>query len=384
MKINFINHACFSIETDSSLSIFDPWFTGDVFNNSWSLLRETDIDSLSLDKLKYIFITHEHPDHLHWRTLKQIKDSCTNELRIIIPKRRNSNVSDALRKMGFMVAEAPPHRKFQIEKDLAFTNYPTNHDSAYVLEAGDKIILNQNDCKLSTEQCQRIKGTYPNIDLYLMQFSLAGFYANRNDTTGLREAKNYHLRLIQKYDNFFSPSITIPFASFVYFSREKNKFLNDWIVSLNELSSSYQVLFYNDEVQWHGFEDRSKENIKKWEDLFRSVTTIKEAPQVSVDEVREAAQVFLNDLVDIPQIPTTVFEFYDCSDKLEINYQERRASIVGETNSLVAGVVTPYDMKCFFTLPWGADTLNITSCFDIKNQSLWKNNLLFVDSLYHR
>ena len=110
MKINFINHACFSIETDSSLSIFDPWFTGDVFNNSWSLLRETDINSLSLDKLKYIFITHEHPDHLHWRTLKQIKDSCTNELKIIIPKRRNSNVSDALRKMGFMVAEAPPHR----------------------------------------------------------------------------------------------------------------------------------------------------------------------------------------------------------------------------------------------------------------------------------
>ena len=66
-KITFINHACFTIEKNNEMIFVDPWFFGRIFNNSWSLFKET--EKIDLSNLKYIFITHEHPDHLHWPTL---------------------------------------------------------------------------------------------------------------------------------------------------------------------------------------------------------------------------------------------------------------------------------------------------------------------------
>ncbi len=68
----FSNH-----KKDYSILV-DPWFSGKVFNDSWELLNETNIDDLDLSNLKYIFISHEHPDHLSWSTLKKIKKNVTN------------------------------------------------------------------------------------------------------------------------------------------------------------------------------------------------------------------------------------------------------------------------------------------------------------------
>ena len=88
-EITFINHACFTIEKNEEMVIVDPWFFGKVFNNSWSLMRET---TPELDKLKYIFITHEHPDHLHWPTLKYIKENTNHDVSVVFGLRKNKNV----------------------------------------------------------------------------------------------------------------------------------------------------------------------------------------------------------------------------------------------------------------------------------------------------
>ena len=46
------------------------WFDGKVFNKEESL-KSTKLDELELKSLKYIFISHEHPDHLNFDTLKK-------------------------------------------------------------------------------------------------------------------------------------------------------------------------------------------------------------------------------------------------------------------------------------------------------------------------
>ena len=51
MNITFVNHACYTIETDDHLIMFDPWFSGKVFNNSWALIKDTDINDLDLEKI---------------------------------------------------------------------------------------------------------------------------------------------------------------------------------------------------------------------------------------------------------------------------------------------------------------------------------------------
>ena len=68
-KITFLNHASFAIEVNNSITLIDPWFTGKIFNNSWSFMKDTDDSIIDYSKVKYISISHEHPDHLHWGTL---------------------------------------------------------------------------------------------------------------------------------------------------------------------------------------------------------------------------------------------------------------------------------------------------------------------------
>ena len=55
-KINFINHACFQIHLKDYSILVDPWFSGRVFNDSWQLLKETNLDDIDLSSLKYIII----------------------------------------------------------------------------------------------------------------------------------------------------------------------------------------------------------------------------------------------------------------------------------------------------------------------------------------
>ena len=49
-KVTFLNHASYSIETKDELLLMDPWFFGRVFNNSWSLMRETQTDKIDFTK----------------------------------------------------------------------------------------------------------------------------------------------------------------------------------------------------------------------------------------------------------------------------------------------------------------------------------------------
>jgi L-ascorbate metabolism protein UlaG (beta-lactamase superfamily) len=63
-KVTFLNHASFSIETDNSITLVDPWYFGRIFNNSWSLLKDTDDSKIDYSKVKYISVSHEN-------TLKQ-------------------------------------------------------------------------------------------------------------------------------------------------------------------------------------------------------------------------------------------------------------------------------------------------------------------------
>ena len=181
MKIKFVNHACFTIEHNKEMIMFDPWFFGEVFNSSWSLIKETNIDNIQIDNLKYILITHEHPDHLHWPTLKLIKNKINHDVRVIVPKRNNKNIVKHLIQLGYKVAEIPNGRQFSISNNFKVTNFTTGHDSAYIVQVDGKTILNQNDCKLSDFQIAQIKNNYPDIDYYFMQFSLAGFYANETE-----------------------------------------------------------------------------------------------------------------------------------------------------------------------------------------------------------
>ena len=146
-KIRFINHASFSIEWEKSFILMDPWYTGRIFNDSWSLLQDTDIKEIEgIEKISSIVISHEHPDHLHFPTLKKIRDKFpNNQITLYFPLRKDSSVKNAIEKMGFEFKYLQPSTPIKINEDLSLCSFPTGHDSGIVFDLKDKILLNQND-----------------------------------------------------------------------------------------------------------------------------------------------------------------------------------------------------------------------------------------------
>jgi len=373
-SVKFINHACFSFELNGESVLVDPWFEGTIFNKSWSLVNE---GGNIPDNLKYIFITHEHPDHLHWLTLKKLANK---NITVCLAKRRNSNVRDNLEKLGYKVLEFDNKVKENLKWfDAEFFN--TGHDNAIVFKTKDLVILNQNDCCLHDSVAAEIKTKYPNIDIWWMQFSLAGYYGNLNDSEKLLDAQITHLNYFNKYKQIFKPEIAIPFASFVYFCREQNKVLNRFRVPLHTVinrNPGTQVLYMGDEVLFDNFHERSLENIEKWERDFKR-PPLMEDPKGTVEDLTEVVTKFADKYGAAGSIP---FDLYDSEEYCIIDFDRRKVTCEKTQNPIAK--VTLYDLTEMFKNPWGADTMNITACFEVYDSERWRALLGAVDRMYER
>ena len=63
--IQFINHASLLISNGNKSLLTDPWYSGSVFDDGWSLLFENSYEKIQklLNQVNYIWVSHEHPDH---------------------------------------------------------------------------------------------------------------------------------------------------------------------------------------------------------------------------------------------------------------------------------------------------------------------------------
>ena len=405
-KVTFLNHASYSIETKDELLLMDPWFFGRVFNNSWSLMRETQTDKIDFTKLKYICFSHEHPDHLHWPTLKFIREKCKQPITILFPSRDNENVKQNCERLGFLFRELKHNQPTKIGKFTTIFTYPVGHDNALVFKLGSKTLLNQNDAYLKDSQAIEIKKKHPNIDAWFMQFSLAGFYANKTDEKGLqKDGKDFHINKFEHYQNIFKPKTSIPFASFVYFCKKYNSYMNDWIVTLDEIEEvsqhPLQILFYGDEMSWE-YEGDNKDKISLWSDVFQNETTIDDDPKkVSESTILELTEKLMDIVVKDTEVyvhqtksyiklhqvaPNPIYlKFYDHERYFGIDFKGLRYGFFDSIdNDRLAGILPLEEFESFLKFDWGADTLNVTAAFEVINGAVWSNLLIYRDFLYER
>ena len=392
MKIKFLNHASILVEIKETQIIFDPWFFGEIFNNSWSLVQNTDVQSINFEKLKYIIISHEHPDHFHIPTLKFIAER-TKNIKILFPKRHNDNVKNFLESIGFQYLDINEYHLYNIDNLFKILSIKENDDSALLFQSEGKTLLNQNDAYLDLQKCKLIKENFPIIDYWLFQFSLAGYYGNKSDPNSIiKNGKNFHLNCFLKYQNIFNPSFSIPFASFAYFCKENNKYLNEFAVSLEELNqqSNFKInpLYYNDEIDTeNNVFPNAQINLKKWNEIFKETTKkiLKQKVILEAEIIESASksiketQLKCRNLLDARHL-----KIYDNNKIFMIDYLNKKCEFIDNKNTETCGILSMDDLKFFFDFPWGADTLNITGAFEIYDLNKWKTLLLFKDSLYER
>ena len=129
LNIRFLAHACLQFSCGDINIITDPWLNGPCFANGWWHYPPPTIDANErLFKADVIYISHNHPDHMHIETLLPLVKE-RPDVPIIIPNFKTKSAERPLRKLGFTNVLA-----------LAFNQiYRVNPGNVYIsiLKSGD-------------------------------------------------------------------------------------------------------------------------------------------------------------------------------------------------------------------------------------------------------
>jgi len=170
----FYGHNCFKFETKTEILLTDPWFSNEgAFYGSWfqypsnhHLLGKILDISRSKKKL-FIFISHDHQDHLDKKTLKYFPNKTT----ILIPNYSDKTLLNEIRNFNFNYKILYHLKNTVISKSLTvkpiITEIGINNDSAILIKTDDFCFLNQNDCK----GFDLINQIDENVTFYSVQFS---------------------------------------------------------------------------------------------------------------------------------------------------------------------------------------------------------------------
>ncbi len=224
MIIEFISHAGFIVEAASKKIFIDPWIKSKTFNDGWALLAGN-ID-VNYSEIDYIFVTHEHPDHFNFPTLKSIPEEDRKRIKILYQKHASLRLKEAFEKLGFAhVIELPIYQWTKIDGIDLYCGSAGSMDSFLAVKADGQTILNLNDCVFSEKQYKYISRQIGKVDFLFTQFSFANWVGNDSDEMGEAPRK---IQTINLQKQIFDPTYIVPFASFVYFCNQENARMNAW------------------------------------------------------------------------------------------------------------------------------------------------------------
>jgi UDP-MurNAc hydroxylase len=307
MKIQFVNHASVIITSSDAKILTDPWFFGGAFNDSWSLIPIANQDKIPFDEIDFVYISHEHPDHFHFPTLKSLPDNFKQRVKILFQKNNSEKMVEAFKKLGFGEIILLDNRVNQkITTNTTAEIYQIGSmDTALVIAADNEVIVNINDCEANQVDCKYLKNKYKQIDVVLNQFSMAGyegfpdyrFYLKRNAQRKIDQLIENHIDL--------NANVTIPFASNVYFSCEDNKYVNEFSnkpwdaeFALNKRNLKCVLLYPGQEYSVGDFID-NKESIEKYQYLYNNFDFIyNPIESVSLDKLNDSWVLFCKNLHD--------------------------------------------------------------------------------------
>ncbi|WP_139957059.1 MBL fold metallo-hydrolase [Flavicella sediminum] len=147
VAVRWINHATVYIECNGISLITDPWLFGPAFMTGWWLKSPSPTDSIALLKnADYVYISHNHPDHLHPETLALLK----KDTKIIVGNFTSRSCEKYLKSLAFtnvsaldfnQIYELTPDFQISILKSGDFRD-----DSGIYINANNNQLLLTVDC----------------------------------------------------------------------------------------------------------------------------------------------------------------------------------------------------------------------------------------------
>jgi len=166
-KIRFFNHAFIKVYGNNFSFATDPWALGPAFNTGWWLKNKTKNDWIEeLNNCSFVYVSHNHPDHLHPLTLKKVR----KDMNFVVPSFLTDSTGTYLEDLGFKNI----HRlKFAHEYKLINTNLILS-----ILKSGDfredsGIYFSNGDftCLFDVDSNSINFNRFPEVDFYASSFA---------------------------------------------------------------------------------------------------------------------------------------------------------------------------------------------------------------------
>lgn len=98
LKIELLSHACLIFKTEEFSFATDPWIEGFAFSSGWWTSQFPPLDwEKKLNDVDFIYISHNHPDHLNQFTLEKVR----KDMQFIVPEFQSNSVKKLLNRYGF-------------------------------------------------------------------------------------------------------------------------------------------------------------------------------------------------------------------------------------------------------------------------------------------
>jgi UDP-MurNAc hydroxylase len=177
MRVTYYGQACTLIEAGGRTILTDPWLTEGAYLGTWfhtHLLAEAGVSPETLPKIDFLFLSHEHEDHLDVATLRHFP----KDIPLLLCKFATPKLRSFLEKQGFTnIRETKSGEELDLGDGLKATILATaeyTNDSALLVEYQGCRLLNETDCKLGYRDLARIGEG--GIDIGFYMFSGANWY----------------------------------------------------------------------------------------------------------------------------------------------------------------------------------------------------------------
>lgn len=221
-------HACVELIHDDFHLLCDPWLEGPAFLGSWIQYPSSNVSIKDL-KPNAIWISHEHSDHFHIPTLKEIDKN----IPIYIPAFPNGRMEKELEKLGFKNINIMPWgQKVNIDKNITITTYEPSslwNDALVLIEVGTFKFLNLNDAGINHHIAKLIGPVHaiassfsPGASGYPLTWE---HLSGNQKTTIMFNNKKGILKMLEQAAEIYGATYIFPFAShFTLWKPEHRKY----------------------------------------------------------------------------------------------------------------------------------------------------------------
>ncbi len=401
--IQFINHASVLIGNEKKSILSDPWYSGTAFNDGWSLLFENEKEDILkvLEKTSHIWISHEHPDHFSIKLINEYFQIIKNKT-FLFQETQDKRVINFFKSKKLEIIELKNGEKLAIDENFEIQVQKSDfYDSALIINLENKKIFNINDCPLKEEnEIENFKRRYGECDILLTQFSYAAWKGGKDNLAWRKLAAKEKIETLKLQSKVFNSKITIPFASFIYFSNPFNFYLNDSVnypkKVVEEFNYKEKKLIFLKPYQKINLSNLSiiEDNLTFWQNKFEEVN-IKNI--ISGDEknsyealkenfnsyyqriMKKNSPLLLKVLKKIPYLNVFSPIVINLVDTNENIYIDLVNCIFEKTTKKAEISMQSKSIKLIFLQDFGFDTLTINGCFEeLKENSFLKLTKCFA------